>query len=217
MCIFEELEKIWERHQKDLDNNSVFKRRFVYARPQKSDILITGINPSDNGESSHSYTFDTAKNAYFTRLKKIDKNAAYIDLFYIRGKQIVISEFLHSSLLFMVDQLELTQKTIEEYIMPKLILVFNKESWRFWGFYANKKNIWMGYDLEFVKDMKYGKLMKIKGLINHPDRVLKVSDTNLKGTVIYFSKYLNRCSNNELEIIKTEVEELKSNLNLITV
>jgi len=212
ICVFNELEDIWNKHQNNLKDDSVFKRKFVFARPQKSKILITGINPSDNGDCIHSFTYETAKHAYFTKLRKIETDAAYLDLFYVRGEQRIISTLLNSDigLPFMLDQLKLTQRIIEDIVMPKLILVFNKESWGFWGYYAKESIIWMGYDLELVEEMNYGNLMRIKGFVNHPDRISDRTQTNLKGSLIYFSKYMNRSSDDDFANVNKEVMKLKN-------
>lgn len=85
---------------------------------------------------------------------------------------------------------------------------FNKGSWGYWGYY--KDIIWMGYEFQFEKDLEFGKLMRITGLKKHPDRISsKITKTNLENTLVYFSKYLNYTSNEEIAKIKEEIEQFK--------
>jgi hypothetical protein len=199
---------IWFKHQAKLKDNSHFNKGFVFSLPEQNDILITGINPSDNKKESHHFIYSHANHRYFTKLKKIVPDAAYLDLFNVRGEQKIIHELIRENTDFMVDQLQLTQCLIELVVKPKLVIVFNKGSWLFWGYHATSKDkIWMGYDLEPVKEMKHGNLMLVKGFINHPDRILKTHhSTVLENRHIYFSKYLGRVSNIEIEEIKEELQ-----------
>ena len=204
------LSKLWSNYQNEYGQNPIFKREYVFAIPRKSDILITGINPSNNGKPKHSFSFDEADYRYFTKLKKIAPNATYLDLFYIRGIQNELNEFTNNSIgiLFLADQLKLTQELIEEIVKPKLILVFNKGSWGYWGYYENI--IWMGYEFKFEKELEFGKLMRITGLKKHPERISSnITKTNLENTLVYFSKYLNYTSNEEIAKIKEEIEQFK--------
>ena len=68
----------------------------------------------------------------------------------------------------------------------------------------------MGYEFKFVKDLEFGKLMRITGLKKHPERISsKINKTNLENTLVYFSKYLNYTSNEEIAKIKEEIEQFK--------
>jgi len=68
----------------------------------------------------------------------------------------------------------------------------------------------MGYEFQFEKDLEFGKLMRITGLKKHPDRISsKITKTNLENTLVYFSKYLNYTSNEEIAKIKEEIEQFK--------
>jgi len=216
--IEEKLKTIWDNHKSFLDTDFTYNRRYVYAIPEKADILITGINPYDNGTDSHHFNYNNATGRYFNRLKKIEPNATYLDLFHIRGEQHVIKDMLYKNggLSFMVDQLKLTHRLIEEVVQPELILVFNKGSWVFWGYYANSHPyIWMGYDLNLVKEMRYGRLMKVKGIIEHSDRISDISNTVLKDKLIYFSKYLGRASNKQIQALTEEIKDIKKELGLV--
>lgn len=205
------LADIWSKYKGSLVGSRTYDRGFVYSIPKPSDILITGINPSDNGLPSHFFYFDDTNYPYFNKLKKIAPNAAYLDLFNIRGEQNCITEIakLPMGLDFLADQLSQTQHLIENIVKPKLILVFNKGSWGYWGFDPNPSIVWMGYDFEFVKELEFGKLMRIKGLKISSMRISQdIVTTNLNDCLVYFSKYLNYTSNLTLEKIKNEIEGL---------
>ena len=62
------LSKQWSNYQNEFGDNPIFKREYVFAIPRKSDILNTGINPSDNKQLKHSFSFYEADYRYFTKL-----------------------------------------------------------------------------------------------------------------------------------------------------
>ena len=205
------LTDIWSKYQNDFEKNAIFNRGFVFSIPRPSDILITGINPSFNGQPSHSFCFEDSDYRYFKKLKKLTTDSTYLDLFNIRGEQFEIAEIAKQpkGIHFLAEQLRLTQLLIENYVKPKLILVFNKGSWGYWGFDSNPLIVWMGYDFEHFKDLEFGKLMRITGLQNSPLRISQdISTTYLTGCLVYFSNYLYYSCNETLVKIRKEIEEI---------
>jgi hypothetical protein len=219
-----ELTAIWEEfkrkfHHKHL--NEVLERQFAFSIPERSDVLITGINPSYHvkDDSLLRYKYSQIKHRYFTILRKIvpieinraSASASYIDLFNYRNtEQAILSNFHKETPLgidFLTKQLILTQKIIE-WIAPQLILIMNKGSWQYWG--KDGKHVWMGYELRLLDDsLLFGELHEIIGLKEHPDRITpELKITNLIGTKVYFSKYLKRVSNINLNLIKEEISSI---------
>lgn len=205
------LDEIWERYKLSLGHNETYQKGYVYSIPRRSNILVTGINPSYNGKPSHPFYYDTADNQYFKNLRIIAPDATYLDLFNVRGNQHCIAEIakLQEGLFFLADQLRYTQELIEDTVKPRLILVFNKGSWGYWGYDPNPSIVWMGYEFEFVIELEYGRLMRITGLKDSPLRIAQhLKTTNLNGCLVYFSKYLNYTSNLTLGKIKAEVDSI---------
>lgn len=212
------LTTIWNKYSSQFNNanlNEVLNRKFVYTEPQKSDILITGINPSFREGSLKepvSYKLSDAKHSYFTTIRKIVPNIeghiSYLDLFHFRNtEQAILSKFYAEKeygLNFLAEQLNLTQHIIE-WIAPKVILVMNKGSWCFWG--KEPSSTWMGYEIEPITDtLKFGDLCQIKGLRKNNDRIApEIEQTTLIGTKIYFSRHLNRVNNQQLMKIREEI------------
>lgn len=212
---------IWDKFSNKFENedlNKVLDRKFVYTLPEKSDILITGINPSFREGSSEvpiSYKLSDAKHSYFTTLRKIapvhNGHTSYLDLFHFKNtEQAILSKFYLEKdlgLSFLAEQLNLTQHIIE-WIAPKVILVMNKGSWGFWGKESNCT--WMGYEMEMLNEsLNFGQLCQISGLRLNNDRVApEIGQTSLKGTKVYFSRHLNRISNEQLELLKAEIASI---------
>ncbi|RZJ63759.1 MAG: hypothetical protein EOO47_28015 [Flavobacterium sp.] len=216
-----ELNAIWDRYgnafqRKDISD--IINRKYVYSLPEKTDILITGINPSfqeKNRFAPNHYSFRDAKHTYFTTLRKIipehihlKENAiSYHDIFYFRNtEQAILKQFYADplGLEFLAEQLNLTQKIIE-WAAPSTILVMNKGSWAFWG--KEKNCTWMGYDFKGEPDnYQFGELLNIVGLREDSDRVSQsLNETNLIGTKVYFSRHLNRLNNEILSKFKNEI------------
>src|SRR5690606_40958830 len=87
----------------------------------------------------------------------------------------------NAGLTFIAEQLNLTQHIIEDIIKPKIIIVKNKESAAYWGKYAEKGIIWMGYELEFLEITQFGELYKIVGLLDSTKRIApKTKQTNIE-------------------------------------
>lgn len=130
------------------------------------------------------------------------ERTAYLDIFYFRerNQKILKDEILKRNfgISFIIDQLRVTQKTIEEIIQPKVIIVKNKESAAYWGKYADKGLIWMGYQLEKIELFDCGELYRINGFIDNPERINKeFSETKLKNSLILFSQHINQYTKRE--------------------
>lgn len=220
MNIEKELKEIWDIYKSKCadskkDIKSVLDRGFVYSTKVRSDILITGLNPSWNEARKDpeifGFQFDNPEkmHRYFINLLKVvsaacsDYKMGYADLFYYREtKQSFIKRLLTDNpngVIFLAEQLAITQQQIED-ARPKLILVFNKGAHDFWG--KNPKpdcgnskcsNIWMGYNFNLVKQLEYGELHRITGLNPSEERICKtISSTKLKDTLVYFSRHIGQ-------------------------
>lgn len=223
--IFFEYENKFE--SKDL--NEIVSRKFVYSKLDLyAEILICGINPSyrKNEKNCKGYSFnfsDLTSDRYFKTfhllfepyksLYRID----YFDLFYQRHtSQSDIFKFYSEKkgIEFLCKQLEITNKTIET-IKPKAIFVFNKHAANYFGknYSYNKKtkmlqNVWLGYKF---KDIDINNTFKIDGLIDTSERLnfFDLKNTNLNGTIVYFSRFLNRFTpKKELLQIRKDIERI---------
>lgn len=219
MEIQKRLLEIWNRNYINELPKVIKERGFNYSiNQEQKDILITGINPSfrkgdQNGNMCFDFKIiakDTKYDTYWTSLKKlvvnedIDliDNTACLDIFYFRERD---QKFLTKNILsnsaglsFVAEQLNLTQHIIEDVIKPKVIIVKNKESAAYWGKYADKGIIWMGYELEFLEDTFFGELYKIKGLINSTQRISpEIKQTNIENSLILFTVHINQYTKRE--------------------
>lgn len=187
-------------------------------------ILITGINPSfrkgDGNREKSSFSFnneDVKTDLYFKKIRNTvlnfnNLNLEYTDLFYLRQtEQAKLEDFKRNKkgLEFLRKQLCITQEYIEK-LKPKMIIIFNKGSWDFWGKNydssrnANKK-VWMGYD--FINSNEIENLFFINGLINDKERVWQeINDTSLIGTPVFFSIYLNYLPSKETTKITLQLQ-----------
>lgn len=225
------LDTIWSSEYIQQLPEFVKERGYVYAINEiQRDILITGINPSYRGDGEYlTFGFDFQQTLnekydnYWGPLKKmvydpensidLKEKSAYLDIFYFREqnqnllkKQILKSE---AGIRFLVEQLKLTQHTIEEYIQPKLIIIKNKESAAYWGKYASDGMIWMGYNFEFIETSNFGELYKIKGLIESQERIApEIKETNLKDTLVLFTKHINQYTKKENRPTAVFINEL---------
>lgn len=210
------LHKIWSQDYINELPESVKERGFFFSENHiAKDILITGFNPSfraGDDINSHSFDFqctlkDTKWDNYWSSLKKIiydpvnnidlREKTAYLDIFYFREKeQILFKKHILTSqggIRFAIDQMNLTQHTIENTIKPKVVIVKNRESAAYWGKLANKGFIWMGYHLDFVQDLACGELFRISGLLDSAERISpEIRDTNLKNSLILFTHHINQ-------------------------
>ena len=104
----------------------------------------------------------------------------------------------NAGLTFIAEQLNLTQHIIEDIIKPKIIIVKNKESAAYWGKYAEKGIIWMGYELEFLEITQFGELYKIVGLLDSTKRIApKTKQTNIENSLILFTVHINQYTKKE--------------------
>lgn len=221
MNILEKLNNLWSKdYIKELPK-FVKERGFVFSKnEEQKDILITGINPSfRNDEQLESFGFDfnlTLKedkyDNYWGPLKKIvfdpinhidfREKCAYLDIFYFREKEQIKlrKEILKNpyGVQFLAEQLKITQNTIEKSILPKLIIVKNKESAAYWGKLSEKGIIWMGYKFDFIQSYTCGELYKIVGFINSNERISsELKETNLKNTLVLFTEHINQYTKKE--------------------
>lgn len=219
MEIYKHLCDIWSKDYILTLPFQIKERGFDYSENTKpKDILITGINPSFNPQETPNKSFDFQKilfdmvpsSRYWQPIKKMlyDENndfrfkTAYLDIFYFREQN---QNFLREKIIpnpagipFLVDQLNLTQHIIEDVIQPKVIIVANKESSAYWGKLANEGIIWMGYDLHLVKHMQTGDLYKVTGLLNSSKRIApEIKETNIKNSLILFSRHINQFTPSE--------------------
>lgn len=219
------LSKIWEHYLqlklfKSKELNSVLKRKFCFAEPEHTGkILVVGFNPSykQGNDEVITYTLPTAVHPYFTTIRKTISDrgeSTYLDLFFFKytvqaAIQKLISNEGEAGLSFMAEQLKLSQRIIED-SNPELILVLNKGAWAYWG--VNPKYVWMGYIFEEVNDIELneGKLMRITGLQDSHLRVSpEITETNLVGKMVYFSRHLNRVPSDKRKKITNEIDAIK--------
>ncbi len=225
------LQEIWSQDYIDSLPESIKQRRFIYSEnDSQKDILITGINASFRNDDKPDHNkfvlrdiFEEKYDNYWGPIKKILHNehinlqdkAAYLDIFYFREKdQRFLKELLTypQGIRFIVEQLNLTQHLIEDVIKPKVIIVKNRESAAYWGRFANEEMIWMGYQLEFVRDEKCGQVYKITGLINSSERIApEIKQTNLQNTLVLFTEHITQYTTKEKRptawLIKTLLDD----------
>ena len=145
--------EIWHSDYMDALPSAIKDRGYSFADNVKRDILITGFNPSFRDGDSQGIIHGPAANLwkdekwdnYVGPIKKmivddsvdLREKTDYLDIFYFREQE---QSFLREKILckpegirFVVDQLNLTMHIIENIVMPKLIVVKNKESWAYFG------------------------------------------------------------------------------------
>lgn len=191
-------------------------------------ILLTGINPSRSKSSSDvsfCYSFadsviHSKKNSYWGKKRDLVGDAllnetAYLDLFpFGFTDQNSFEELIERNMSFRAAMLGITQREIEGYIKPKLIIVANKQSSYYWG--TNPDATWMGYCMELVGDIpsslieKGLALYRITGFhSNRDDRINQdlLTNSNLEGTLIlFYAMYDER--NIDKMLTSKDVEEL---------
>jgi len=227
-----ELSQIWEKYDNRFSERvqQVLNRKYVYACPQKKDILITGINPSFNDGDllelpRNSYCFSAPDFETNRHYKKIDKrlganrvNADYLDVLYYRDNRqtffdVIRKEGAHG-LSFLAEQVRLSQQIVED-LSPKLIIVMYAPF--VWGKNARIKksgqwsNVWMGYTFEHlnVPEIHCGEVCRITGLIDSAERVShdSINETKLKGTIVLFTT-MSRYQKSEKRLTPEQVEVL---------
>lgn len=223
----QEIENVLNSIWNDCNLKSEIKERgYVFADPQKKDLLITGINPSWRNESKgngHGFATENLKpevwkqrsgrfwDAYWGPIRKmlVDEEKGidlldrvdYLDIFHFKEQNQkfltqVILKHQSDGIDFVRKELNLTQHIIEENIQPKLILVKNKESWAYWGYYP--EYVWMGYRFEHVEDYPCGELCKIMGLRDSDKRIApEITKSALEGTYVLFSSHINQYTKRE--------------------
>lgn len=223
MNLNENLKTLWDKEYIQELPEFIKNRGFVFSENNsEKDILITGINPSFREEIdqiakhpgySLKHALDNCKkDNYWRPINKMLFNestnldlrnqTAYVDIFYFRemSQQKIKKELLKNpmGIHFLVDQLQITQKLIEEVIKPKVIIVKNRESAAYWGKHADKGLIWMGYSFKLIESYEYGDLYIIEGLLDSNERICQdIKTTNLKGTLVLFSQHINQYTKRE--------------------
>lgn len=150
----------------ELGNNAEFVNKgiaFCHGNPSHG-ILLTGINPSGKGGEVVYYTSKKAmecpaKGYWMDKKKQIVgddgwllDNTAYLDLFpYFESSQNDFEKAIRPHIDFKVKVLEITQKNIEDYIQPRLIIAANDTAAYYWGF--RQETTWLGYDFLKVVDV----------------------------------------------------------------
>ena len=212
MKLEQEIARVWHKHQTKSElPKFIQKRRYCFCENHRQkDFLILGINPVfGNGSQSiaSKYKMKDMVNYvvqhnlhqhFFGRVQEMLQNpnatnllnqTAYTDLFYYRTKarKRYLNQFLDhiDGIIFLEDQLKITQQLIENVIKPKVIIASNWEVMLFLGLFGTTTySCWLGYDLELIKYTKSGyRVYEIKGIAN--DAALSdefVKKTNLIGT-----------------------------------
>lgn len=222
------IQELFQKYKGKMENpelNEILDKGFVSSLPNmNAEILICGINPSDNHIKPEHFQFQKLEKApYFTTLHNIIKDCNdrskidYLDIFCFRHTdQKVIWQFTKDpvGIMFIAEHLQLTQLIIEE-IKPKLILVFNKTAATFFGRDAmpeaeriEDKNVWMGYkfcDIHLespMNDNMYSVLVKsIVGL--HEFRInSEMVESTLLNANIFFGSYMRYLKNEKKEELR---------------
>lgn len=214
---------LWQSYRRTLETprlNEILDRGICYSVVNEPHpVLVAGINPSfregDSARERFLCPFDyreritDGQDRYFRTINDLfppewQSRVAYLDILnYRETQQTVANEFIkatpdaYRSLEFFSANLALNQLFIEQVIRPRLVIVKNTDSWRFWGKEATPDdNIWMGYRFESLEQLPCGELCRVTGLVEHPDRVSYRSllETNLRGTLVLFTCDLTRVS-----------------------
>lgn len=233
------LEKLWEKYKNEFkaemsdraeELGKILDKGMVWFENdfEKTEILVTGINPSARQKDSEfekkGFRYhEVQDDPYYTEIKKkllgdaLNDKTGYLDLFAVRETvQSRMSGFIKHpvGLSFVAEHLAITQKEIER-LHPQLIIVKNKGSWMFWGLDAGRTadkwtNVWMGYTFDRIpgyEDVagRPWKVRRITGLLDTPDRVGKdIEETCLIGTVVLFTchlQYLKKENRPTIEIV----------------
>jgi len=192
------------------------KERGFYCteNTRQADLLFAGFNPSYHQDEPANGKFDFLRflvsgtfDKDFAFIKNMidgllitKSKIAYTDLFYFREKQSFLQEQIlpnPNGIRFMAEQLNLTQHILEEVLVPKLIVVVNREADAYLGkLYDEKGWVWMGYKFQFIQKMACGELYKITGLIESPHRIaLEFKTTNLENSYVLFTQTIGQEKN----------------------
>lgn len=233
------LEELWKKYKNEFrvemsnqakELGKILDKGMVWAENnfEKTEILVTGINPSarqkDSEFKKESFRYhEVQHDLYYAEIKKkllgddLNNKTGYLDLFAVRETvQSRMSRFIKHpvGLSFVAEHLAITQKEIER-LHPQLIIVKNKGSWMFWGLDARQTadkwtNVWMGYTFDQIpgyEDVagRPWKVRRITGLLDTSDRVGKdIKETSLIGTVVLFTchlQYLKKENRPTIEIV----------------
>lgn len=173
------LEELWEKYKNEFmaemsdkaeELGKILDKGMVWFENdcEKTEILVTGINPSARQKDSEfekkGFRYhEVQHDSYYAEIKKkllgdaLNDKTGYLDLFAVRETvQSRMSRFIKHpvGLSFIAEHLAITQKEIER-LHPQLIIVKNKGSWMFWGFDARPTadkwtNVWMGYTFDQI-------------------------------------------------------------------
>lgn len=218
------LEELWEKYKNEFkaemsdkakELGKILDKGMVWFENdcEKTEILVTGINPSARQKDSEfekkGFRYHELQDSYYAEIKKkllgdaLNDKTGYLDLFAVRETvQRRMSGFIKHpvGLSFVAEHLAITQKEIER-LHPQLIIVKNKGSWMFWGVDAEQiadkwTNVWMGYTFDRIpgyEDVagRPWKVRRVTGLLDASDRVGKdIEETCLIGTVVLFTCHL---------------------------
>lgn len=193
MKLDQEIAKVWHKHQTKSElPKFIQKRSYCFCENnQQKDVLVLGINPVFGKTSKsvavkykmedmmHYVVKHHLHQHFFSRVQKMlqttDKTnllneTAYADLFYYRtkAKKRYLNHFLDhiDGIIFLQDQLKITQQLIENVIKPKVIIAGSWEVMLFLGLFGLETPFcWLGYDLELIKHTKSGyRVYEIKGI-----------------------------------------------------
>ena len=167
-------------------------------------IVITGCNPSYHGEDEKDLPCNLLSKCtgrywipYVRIANSFSENmVGHFDVFPLRYTdqdkflKIVPTE-LKVSLIAKFEEI------IEDYLRPRLIIHTNKSTGYLWG--TDKDHPWMGYellpvDIEDELSVK-GKLYRIVGYSNNPNRIKKSGETytcGLIGTYLFITSFYQR-------------------------
>jgi len=162
MDIQQQIAKVWQDYENKDNIPAVIKERRYgfYDNLEQKDILILGIAPIYHAKSVskptkydilHHLGDQNNMNAYQRAITKIVKSEqlkldlspclTYMDLFYYRTdiNQTQIRTILETldGILFLIDQLKITQKILEQIIQPKVIILNSEEAGIFMGIYQD--------------------------------------------------------------------------------
>lgn len=240
MDINKSLSLLWHKYKSNTYMPKfVHKRRYCYSLNQSQrDILVLGLNPSlvktyknksiffNIDKVFENITKSKPPDPYFKRFldllnagNKKKKNLAYADLLYYRTKaqKRYFNYFTKhlDGILFLEDQLQISQEVIEKIIKPKVILATCWEVLLLLGLFqeSNYTN-WLGYDLKMVGYTSTNqRIYRIQGVVDDPctsDIFLK--HTNLIGT--YVICYSELSINNKSEEYNTlAIKEIHNLIN----
>lgn len=216
MVLSQSIAKVWRDNEKSIPLE-LRERRFAYSENiEQKDILFLGLNPSFQEKSlkqAVKYNVrsqlggDLKKNEYFKRILSSLEHSlfdidliddfAYADLFYYRTseKEKMVKQLVNdvNGIIFLEDQLAITQKLIENRIKPKVIVLSDWQVSFFMGLLGSKGEFtWLGYDLELIEYTgSEHPVYQIKGIVD--DIALPMQfrrKTNLVGTYVICYPYV---------------------------